>query len=581
MKSFKTIKIKLVILYLVLVFLVMVVSSTFILISYRANEANKAQEGLISYAKNIREQVIEENDESYFQEEIGITDQGEGVGRTTYNEHQVAILSSDGSRVVASDFLLESTSLPVIISAVNDIPQYQAWRKDNDQGDFYREWFEYATSTGDYIIYVRTDASESTSALISMSRTLMFALAIALVLTAVVGLFFAKTMTAPIVAIKDKSVDIASGKLDEELIVYSDDEIGQLTESFNKMSRELKFNIDSISTEKNKLEIILHNMNDGVLAYDNTGELLHANSAASELLSMDVNLLSYGDFIEKFNIVLDENYPDDEATLLIEEKFISLNIKKYSNFYSKSNGTIIVLQDITKHKKLDNMRKDFVANVSHEIRTPLTTIKSYTETLIDGGIEDKSISENFLNVINGEVDRMTVLVKDLLDLSKFDNNKMDLTMEKINLVDIINYTINQNKILIDNKNQKVTFHNQSDMEYNFEGDKDRINQVFNNIISNSIKYSQENATINITIDTDEKNYIIYIRDNGIGIPKEDLKLIFERFYRVDKARSREMGGTGLGLAITKEIIEAHGGRIKAQSSIGQGTTMIIRFPKKR
>ncbi len=573
----KTIKIKLVLLYILLVFLVMVVSSTFILFKFRSDEALNAEQSLINSANSIYEEII--NSDVYAEEEFQYA--LDDIFRDKSNDYsnQIVILDDSGSKIIAQTAQLESTAIPVIISAANGVPKFEAWRKDTSANGTNREWFEYAIPADDYIIFVRSDASYSTEALSSMAGTLLLALIIALVITGVFGSFFANTLTQPIAALTNQAKELASGNIKGGLQVYSDDEIGQLTETFNYMAKELKFNIDSISTEKNKLEIILHNMNDGVLAYSSTGMLIHANSIVVDILSEDVIDLSLDQFFDKYKYTEDEKENDQEKIIPILDKFVSFNIKRYENFYDKTSGVVIVLQDITQHKKLDDMRKEFVANVSHELRTPLTTVKSYTETLLDDEIKNEEIAMNFLNVINGEVDRMAVLVQDLLDLSKFDSEKMILIMEDIDLRQVVERTISQNKILIDKKNQEIFTKFDKD-KYIVLGDIIRVNQVFNNILSNAIKYSPENASISVTMAEDEKNYIVYIKDTGIGIPKEDLNHIFERFYRVDKARSRQMGGTGLGLAITKEIMEVHGGSIKAQSELGSGTTMIIRFKKK-
>ncbi len=572
----KTIKVKLVLLYILLVFLVMVVSSTFILLKFRADEALNEENILGNMAKYINDEIV--NSGVYSEEQF------QGALKEIFNtqnsdfETQIVILNDSGSKIIAQNVEIESTAIPVIISAANDRPLFEAWRTDMSSNGTNREWFEYAIPSGDYIIFVRSDASRSTAALSSMAGTLLLASFIALSITGLFGSFFAKTLTQPIEALTNQAQELASGNIEGTLQVHSNDEIGQLTETFNYMAKELKFNIDNISTEKNKLEIILHNMNDGVLAYTSTGILLHANNSAVELLGDRVLNYSLYELFETFNYSLDEETLESGKTVPILDKFVSFNVKRYENFYDKSSGIVIVLQDITKHKKLDDMRKEFVANVSHELRTPLTTVKSYTETLIDDEIKNEEIAMNFLNVINGEVDRMAILVQDLLDLSKFDSEKMVLNMEELDLLKVVEHTISQNKILMDKKEQIVSTYFEKE-EYKILGDITRINQVFNNILSNAIKYSPDGASINVTISEDEKDYIVYIRDTGIGIPKEDLPHIFDRFYRVDKARSRQMGGTGLGLAITKEIVEVHGGTIKAQSVRDVGTTMIVRFKK--
>lgn len=242
---------------------------------------------------------------------------------------------------------------------------------------------------------------------------------------------------------------------------------------------------------------------------------------------------------------------------------------------------MIVLKDITRQKKLDDMRKEFVANVSHEIRTPITTIKSYTETLLDGAIDEKELAIDFLNTINEASDRMKFLTDDLLELSRLDGGKISFNFKVTNLYDIVVGCVKQNIIIANNKNQQIILSEPINKNMYVLIDTDRINQVLNNVISNAIKYSYDGKDINIFIEENEENFIVNIKDNGIGIPKEDIGRIFERFYRVDKARSRAMGGNGLGLSIAKEIMLEHNGDIKAYSKVGDGTTMQIIFKKYR
>ena len=241
-------------------------------------------------------------------------------------------------------------------------------------------------------------------------------------------------------------------------------------------------------------------------------------------------------------------------------------------------GTVVVLQDNTEQKRLDDMRKEFVANVSHELRTPLTTVKSYTETLMDGALDDRDMAMEFLDIINSEADRMSFLVRDLLQLSRFDNKQFNFNFSRININNFISENIRQSRIHAENKKQKLTFE-PFERDIFITADKDRITQVFNNILTNAIKYSPEEASITVSVSETINYFKVAVKDTGIGIPKEDIGRVFDRFYRVDKARSRAMGGTGLGLAIAKEIMEAHGGKITAESEYGKGTTMTMWFLK--
>ena len=408
---------------------------------------------------------------------------------------------------------------------------------------------------------------------------------IALFLAAVMGYVFAQTLTGPILALTTGAKNLAEGNMDQSLTVRSNDEIGQLTSSFNNMAAELSKNMSEISREKNRLEILLHNMSDGVISFSKDGELMLANAAAEGMLGLEKIEMNFTEFIRAYDIsssvYLDMgNEPSKKVIFPVGKQFINANFSPYYDKRGEVEGVVVVLQDITEQKKLDDMRKEFVANVSHELRTPLTTVKSYTETLLDGAMEDAEIAQEFLGIINSEADRMAFLVRDLLQLTRFDNKQVRLDITKIEMNEFLSMTVRQNKIHAEAKHQTLTFE-PYEHEVVVFGDRDRVGQVVNNIVTNAIKYSLEQASIRIFITEEEQFYKIHVKDTGMGITREDLPRIFERFYRVDKARSRAMGGTGLGLAIAKEIMESHGGKLTAESEYGKGTTMIIWFPKER
>ena len=278
-----------------------------------------------------------------------------------------------------------------------------------------------------------------------------------------------------------------------------------------------------------------------------------------------------------------EKERDQTGNKIININNESILQASYAPFMDQSGdieGIIILLQDVTKHQKLESMRKEFVANVSHELKTPLTTIKSYTETLLDGAIDDKNLSVNFLQVVGSETERMTRLVKDLLQLSNLDFQQSKWNKKVVDLKGIIEEIILKLDVSIKNKEQQVHF-NPGDLKEGaaiIYADRDRMGQVILNLLGNSIKYTPKGGYINIDINIQGDILILEIEDNGIGIPREDLARIFERFYRVDKARARELGGTGLGLSIAKEIIEAHEGTIEIFSEEGMGTKTVIHLP---
>ena len=583
----RSIKWKLIVMYLGLVLIVMIVSGTYILLSLRNIEIYKSRGELERYAEKINEQVIEGGKPEDFQQEL-LKTVSNAVGI------QGNILSAEGDTIASTTV----TQAPYpeytdqsIIAAMNGMTSFSTQKKSTDTFGLLREWMSYAVPVGGtegetaYIIYTRLDASDMQTSLNETTKTIIIAVAMALVLAAIMGYVFAQTLTGPILALTKGAKSLAEGDMSQSLKVRSTDEIGQLTSSFNYMAEELAKNMSEISREKNRLEILLHNMSDGVISFDKDGNLMLANAAAATMLHEEKMDMTFTDFIRKFDInsgvYLDMgNEPSKKVTFPVGKQFINANFTPYYDKKGKMEGLVVVLQDITEQKKLDDMRKEFVANVSHELRTPLTTVKSYTETLLDGAMEEKELATEFLTIINSEADRMAFLVRDLLQLTRFDNKQVRLDMTEIEMNDFLNMTVRQNKIHAEAKNQQLSFRPYEHMVV-VHGDRDRVGQVVNNIVTNAIKYSLEQATIRIFITEDEKYFKINVKDTGMGISREDLPRIFERFYRVDKARSRAMGGTGLGLAIAKEIMETHGGKLTAESEYGKGTTMTMWFPKER
>ncbi len=591
----KSIKLRHVVMNLALVFIVMLISGTFMLTGLRLRETNKAKNELVRYAQSIDEQIIKEyKTPSLFQTGFNETQSFSPEMRKI----QGNILDANG-KTFASTVYDEKTQYSqylqyknsAIISAMTGTPDFNLWKKDIDISGTNKDWIDYAYPVKDpdsgqvkFVIFTRMDVTSIVQSMESFTNTMVLTVILALFLTAILGYSFSSTLTEPIIVLTRGAKEMAQGKLNQEITVHSEDEIGQLTESFNYMAKELNQTMASMYGEKNKMEILLHNMTDGVLAYDSQGILIHANNATKELLGFnDIDSLSFKDMMERLKVEINDvnSLGKDsikEITITLQDKFINASFAPYFNRHDRVSGLVIVLQDITRHKKLDNMRKEFVANVSHEIRTPLTTIKSYTETLLDGAIDQRDTAIDFLSTINSEADRMALLVVDLLELSRFDSKQLSFEFKETDLVELLSLCIKQNSLLAEKKEQTIIFDKPS-KKLAVMIDPGRINQVFTNIISNAIKYSTEKAKIQIYCEETDKYYRVYIQDNGIGIPKEDLKRIFERFYRVDKARSRAMGGTGLGLAIAREIMEAHGGRITASSELNKGTTMILRFKK--
>ncbi|KUO70466.1 MAG: hypothetical protein APF77_05535 [Clostridia bacterium BRH_c25] len=434
-------------------------------------------------------------------------------------------------------------------------------------------------------IYISADLSSVEDNIKSIRSILTNATIWALCITALLGNLLSKTFTGPIKEVTSKAERLAKGDFGQIIAVKSRDEVGQLTEMFNYLTVRLKSSLDEMYREKNKVETILTNMTDGIIAVNSEGIVIHANPAAYSIFNIREEELynrNFDDAAQKlelgitFNDILNDSEKNFNI-LSINNLIIKISVVQIKNEHNETEGAMLVLQDVTEQEKLDKMRKEFVANVSHELRTPLTTIKSYTETLLDGAMESKEYTTNFLQVINSESERMTRLVKDLLQLSKLDYDKMEWNMKRLNILNITRDCAAKMEMAAKQKNQSLSFEALGEL-CDINGDKDRIEQVIINIISNAIKYTPENGSIKMTADRSQDYVEIRITDTGMGIPKEDLPRLFERFYRVDKARSRAMGGTGLGLSIAKNIVEAHKGSIRIESEYGKGTEVIIKFP---
>ncbi len=447
-----------------------------------------------------------------------------------------------------------------------------------------RSVFDYARPKDNYVLYFRYNREDLNEAINKLNKDIVSSSVIAIVLSLLIGYALSKTITIPIINIMHKAQKVATGDFDQVLEVKSDDEIGKLTKTFNFMAKELKHNLVEISSEKNKLETVLKYMTDGVIAFNFEGDLIHANPVSKQMLGLNNTKICFAEFSEKYNIGVDLNEMVYLETPLSKENIINVNNKIIKIYFAvftdeeqRVEGVIVVLQDITEQQKLENMRKEFVANVSHELRTPLTSIKSYAETLLDGGLQDMETAERFLGVINSEADRMTRLVKDLLQLSRMDNQKMQFKMKIISFTQLVKNSVEKMQIEAKNKGQLLECFSIGDIP-DIKADYDRLEQVVLNILSNSIKYTPENGNITVYIGKTHREVYFKVSDTGVGIPEEDIDRIFERFYRVDKARSREMGGTGLGLSIAREIVEAHGGAISVSSQLGKGTDVMVKIP---
>ena len=364
-------------------------------------------------------------------------------------------------------------------------------------------------------------------------------------------------------------------------VLYDDIDISK---KGNNEIEKLRFNLLEANNQKRQTDTILKHMTDGVIAFDMDGKVTYINPAAIQMLELKDSDKSFEKIFSKYEdinmekIIYLENWTSSETKINTKSGAMNLFFVPFKDEINRPTGVMVVVQDITEHVKLDNMRKEFVADVSHELKTPLTSIKGFSETLLEGNCDEET-QKHFLGIIYDNAERMEKLVQDLLTLSRYDNKINKNNVIEFNLGELTKKCSEKFEIEVRKKNQDMECFVTADVPPVL-ADKDGIEKVIINIISNSVKYTPDGGKISIYVGYVHNDAYIKIKDTGIGIPKEDIDKIFERFYRVDKARSRQMGGTGLGLSIAKEIIEQNNGNIDVKSTMGKGTEVIIRIPVK-
>lgn len=445
-------------------------------------------------------------------------------------------------------------------------------------------------------VYIRASLESVYNSLNNVTAIFATAALIATVIGLLLAIILSSAITRPIDEMKKQTARIAKGDYSGQVHVYGKDELGQLAEAVNNLSVRVEESQEQSESERRRLDSVLTHMSDGVIATNRRGKVNIINQAACDYL--DVNeedtlgksILDVLDIREDYTlhdllenqeeITLDMSADDHDQIL---HAYFSL-IQRESGFIS---GIVCVLRDVTEQEKIDRELRQFVSNVSHELRTPLTSMRSYIEALNDGAWKDPEVAPSFLKVTQEETDRMIRMINDLLKLSRMDSGRVKLDLELVNLNELFNYVLDRFEMMLEKDNNDT--HSTKSKNYTIkrdftkkdlwvEIDTDKFIQVIDNIMNNAIKYSPNGGVITCRLLETQNHVILSISDQGLGIPKKDLNHVFDRFFRVDKARSRAQGGTGLGLAISKEVIEMHHGKIWADSVEGQGTTFYISLP---
>ena len=591
---FKSIYFKFVLIYVLLIFVAMQIIGVYFAQGLEQqlldNFKSSIQERVTILSYSLEKEITETRkvEDPTLMEDIKTTLAGYSSGDIT----EIRVMDQDSKIIGTSDpdsqDIVGSRSTEKLVANANYQGTAQTEiRLDSQTGKRILIWSEPIMSDGQIVgnLYLNTKIENVYAQLEQINTIMARGTVISLAVTAFLGVLLAQTITRPISDMRKQALAMSRGNFSRKVKVYGYDEIGQLAITFNNLTKKLQDAQATTEAEKRKLSSVLTNMTDGVLTTDRRGRVILINDTALSMLKVSretslskpiTEVLGIEDtytfdqlLSEKDSIIL--NYSNEKRLLYLRANFSV--IQRETGFI---NGLIVVLHDITEQEKIDEERREFVANVSHELRTPLTTMRSYLEALADGAIDDKELAPRFLNIAQTETERMIRLVNDLLQLSKLDNTDYKLSTTWVDFGRYFHRIIDRFEM---SKSRNVTFKRLIPSEpVGVEIDEDKITQVLDNIISNALKYSPEGGQVTFKLQVIGQFVEISIRDEGMGIPKENVAKIFERFYRVDKARSRKMGGTGLGLAIAKEMIEAHKGHIWASSEEGKGTTIFFTLP---
>ncbi|MBK3494264.1 HAMP domain-containing protein [Viridibacillus sp. YIM B01967] len=434
---------------------------------------------------------------------------------------------------------------------------------------------------GAVFIYQSPDAIHRTTK--ETTKIVFLSAAIALMLTTFFAFFLSTRITSPLRKMREAAFELAKGKFETKVPVLQNDEIGQLATAFNQMGRQLKHHLEVINQEKEQLSSILTSMTDAVITFNRDRTILVSNPPAELLLQKwFINKSANSDkpipaeIYHMLDHVLDLE-EELEVELEIERSYYAISI---SPLYSGNSvrGAVAVLRDKTEEHRLDKLRSDFIANVSHELRTPIAMLQGYSEAIMDNVVSSEEERQEMIKIIYDESQRMGRLVTDLLDLARMESGHMRLYKELVPITTVFERITQKFVQVAKEKQVHLTFDTTFEDTLQLEMDEDRIEQVLTNLIDNAIRHTRVEGSVHVTVDRQLSFACIQVKDNGAGIPTDDLPYVFERFYKADKARTRGKGGTGLGLAIAKNIVEAHKGRIMVESEVDKGTTFTFYLP---
>ncbi|MBU0438778.1 cell wall metabolism sensor histidine kinase WalK [Staphylococcus succinus] len=595
LKHFQSLHTKLVIVYVLLIIIGMQIIGLYFTNSLEKELTQTFKNNISQYAKQIEiniEKVYDEDNSVNAQKEV------QNLLNEYANRQEIEEI-----RFIDKDQIIMATSKQSTRSLINQKANDNSIQKALSLGEInshtvlkdygsgkQRVWvynLPVKTSNNGTIgdVYIEADINDVYNQLSNINQIFIVGTGISLLITVILGFFIARTITKPITDMRNQTVEMSKGNYTQRVKIYGNDEIGELALAFNNLSKRVQEAQANTESEKRRLDSVITHMSDGIIATDRRGRVRIVNDMALTMMGMmkeDIigdYMLNVLNLEEDFS--LDEIQENNDSFLLdINETEGIIARVNFSTIVQETGfvtGYIAVLHDVTEQQQVERERREFVANVSHELRTPLTSMNSYIEALEEGAWKDDDLAPQFLSVTREETERMIRLVNDLLQLSKMDNESDQITKEIVDFNMFINKIINRHEMAA----KDTTFIREIPKQTIFtEIDPDKMTQVFDNVITNAMKYSRGDKRVEFHVKQNAlyNRMTIRVKDNGIGIPINKVDKIFDRFYRVDKARTRKMGGTGLGLAISKEIVEAHNGRIWANSVEGQGTSIFITLP---
>ena len=594
---FRTIQAKLIIIYVLLILIAMQLIGVYFVSSMKNSLTENFTKDLKARAEMLSILTADKfsSDTTTSDDESSVDSLRGMVNNLYINGAEIQVLDASGKIITTSvpsqnDYVGQRNTQTVVSRALQGISDNEEYIIGDD--NVRKKVVAKPVVSGGKIvgaIYIAADMKDLYATMSRINSVFISGLLLALALTAVLGVILAHTITQPIKEMTRHATAVAEGRFNRKMPVFGNDEIGQLSQAFNYMTGRLRDALSQNEEEKEKLASILTNMSDGVVATDERGIVILMNRRAAlmlgeegplpegapleVLLGLDAEQAGALSGGSAQSSLLRLTHHDHEDPNIVRVTFTPIHRRE-----GGIAGTIAVLQDVTDQENLEESRREFVANVSHELRTPLTTIKSYAEALDDGALDDPQLAARFVGVIRNETERMIRLVTDLLHLSRLDSKEARLRMQHTDISEMLEDVADRFSFQIRQKRIDISTRVRRGIT-NAWLDRDQIDQVLGNLVSNALKYTPEGGTIELEASRNEEGMLaISVRDSGIGIPKKDIERIFERFYRVDKARSRNMGGTGLGLSIAREIVKAHGGSISLQSELDQGSKVTFTLP---